>query len=423
MKKKITGTVLLFFTVILSLSAQTKQRISIGEKIPNIRYNEVIHYTGTSIELSDFQSKAIILNLWNTRCEMAIKAMIAMDSIQQTHPDDLVVLGVSGESAERINQYIDTHTLIKRIRLPNVVNDTITNKLIPHWVEPLLIYIDKGGVVKAISAFNNYQAENVLKLIRGDDLNLPDDTDETPVNIKNAIDPLIFNDYTNRKNNMLSYSYVSNYQDNVSSRGGENRNKNGVVRIFATNLALTDIYAMAYLGVSYRDSIFYPNITIRRRDTKHYITHSNDIKDTFCFEQISRDSSVESAREKVPQLLDNSLGLTSSLTRENVKCWILREIKNSTIQKQLANKKKGETYESDGIFYCKNGTVMGLIPTINIKMLTPIPIYNELGRKRVTFKMPLTYHDRETMDKALNEYGLELVEEMKSIPIITLLDR
>ena len=427
MKRKITGTAIFLVAAVLSLSAQKIQQVHIGHKIPDIRYNEVMNYKEASVTLSEFKNKAIILNLWNTTCNNATKAMLAMDSIQNAYPEDLQVLNVSRESEEKVKQYISSHTLIRHIRLPNAVGDTLTRKYFPHWIEPLFIYIDKDGIVKAISSYHHYKPENVTRLLVGKELSLPDDTDDTPANIKNAVDPLIFNDYPNRKKNIFEYTYVSAYQDNVSSRNGEYKNSDGTIRIFATNLNLSYIYAMAYLGLAFMtDTVFYPAVTINRKDSKAYITNTKDPDSlsVFCFELVSRDSTVEVARKKVQNLLDGSLGLKSSLAREKVTCWVFREIKNSTVQKDLTSKQKGDIYIKDDVFYCNNAPVIGLIPSINLNMRTPVPIYNEVGsRRKLTFTMPLKYNDREAMNNTLNQWGLELVEDVREVPVITLEDR
>lgn len=423
MKKQISGIFLLIVVAVLSLSAQEIQRIKISERIPNISYKEVINYNQTSVELSDFGKKAIILNLWNTWCENGVKALLTLDSIQQAYPNDIQILNISGETTEKIKKYIDAHTLIRHIRLPNVVNDTLTKKHFPHWIEPLFIYIDREGIVKGISQYQNYKSENVTKLINGDDLDLPDDTDDTPSRIKNAVDPLISNDYPNRKKGMFSYSYVSSYQNNVRALSGAFLS-NGLIRIFAANHSLGDIYAISYFGYAFTDhTIYYPSISIDRRDTKQYKTIATNSKDTYCFEYISRDTSFHKAYNNVRKLLDNSLGLKSKVENRTQKCWVFKEIQNSEIQKKLYYKGKGETYTLDNIFYCKNANVLFLLEDINKNMLTPYPIVNETGyRQKLTFNLPLKYNDREAMNKALNLFGLELIEELREIPVIVLED-
>jgi thiol-disulfide isomerase/thioredoxin len=87
-----------------------------GAPVPTV---EVRRLDGSTVSLSNFAGRPLVINLWATWCPPCRREMPALKSAQQTHPKVEFVFVNQGESVETVERYLDAHGL----RMPNVVID------------------------------------------------------------------------------------------------------------------------------------------------------------------------------------------------------------------------------------------------------------------------------------------------------------
>jgi cytochrome c biogenesis protein CcmG/thiol:disulfide interchange protein DsbE len=132
---------LIVFLFSLSIFAQKKQlwaKSFLNEKAPELVVEEWI-----SSE-PDIKGKFILIDFWATWCGPCIRAIPELNAFHEKFKDDLVVIGISDESKEKINNFkkvkIDYYSAID-------TNETLKNiyevKGIPHCV-----LIDPDGIVR-----------------------------------------------------------------------------------------------------------------------------------------------------------------------------------------------------------------------------------------------------------------------------------
>lgn len=132
---------LIVFLFSLSIFAQKKQlwaKSFINEKAPELVVEEWIS------KQPDTKGKFILIDFWATWCGPCIRAIPELNAFHEKFKDDLVVIGISDESKEKINNFkkvkIDYYSAID-------TNETLKNiyqvKGIPHCV-----LIDPDGIVR-----------------------------------------------------------------------------------------------------------------------------------------------------------------------------------------------------------------------------------------------------------------------------------
>ena len=132
---------LIVFLFSLSIFAQKKQlwaKSFINEKAPELVVEEWIS------EQPDTKGKFILIDFWATWCGPCIRAIPELNAFHEKFKDDLVVIGISDESKEKINNFkkvkIDYYSAID-------TNETLKNiyevQGIPHCV-----LIDPDGIVR-----------------------------------------------------------------------------------------------------------------------------------------------------------------------------------------------------------------------------------------------------------------------------------
>jgi hypothetical protein len=110
-----------------------------------------------------------------------------MDSLQKAFPGKLVVLPVTYEDKTAVGYFLDKLSHVKKIRPFSVVNDLQLTRLFPHATVPHYVWIDKEGIVQAITFPESLTLKNIQTFINGSQLNLPVKNDEqTPVTTGSA---------------------------------------------------------------------------------------------------------------------------------------------------------------------------------------------------------------------------------------------
>ena len=89
------------------LSAQENtaaKNYQIGDRVPEILFDNILNYTNTQGKLSDFKNKAVILDFWATWCGSCIKSFPHLDSLQKQFKNNLQILLIDNSSRDDIQK-------------------------------------------------------------------------------------------------------------------------------------------------------------------------------------------------------------------------------------------------------------------------------------------------------------------------------
>jgi thiol-disulfide isomerase/thioredoxin len=151
------------------------QALKVGDKIPDelweLPLQVVNHPEGRdTIRLGEYKDKLIILDFWATWCGACIKKFPQIGEYQSVFGDKLHFIGATSDEKLRVSTFIDRHRAIdKSSFVPlTVVAADILQKYFPYQAVPQYVWIDKKGVVIAITDDSDITEVNISKFISGD---------------------------------------------------------------------------------------------------------------------------------------------------------------------------------------------------------------------------------------------------------------
>jgi thiol-disulfide isomerase/thioredoxin len=417
----------LLFIIIQDANAQTKlKELKIGDKIPDIVVNDLIHYKETSLRLADLKGKMIILDFWATSCVPCVRSLPDMDSLQKEFPDDIAVVIVTDEKKETVERFFKNIPSIRHVGLPCVVSDTILKKLFPHISVPHEVIIDKNGIVKAITYVSGITSSNIKALLNGQ---TPDFTEKKTVKNIDFDKPLFIED---NGQNLLYHFLITGYYEGLMSRQGKRRGTsvNSDTRLYGTNMLLSNMYRTALLNRLATPENFPDNrIILNVKNKQPFIVpgKSKDYKEydewirknAYCFDLVVPPSMSENLYRRLKEELDNYFNFTSTIEKRKIKCFLLKSLDTG---KYKSSGKDVLLDHGKNIWTIKNYPIKILLEDINIRC--DYPIVNETGYEgKVDLTLVPDFKDIPSLRNQLNKYGLDLVEAERVLDVIVIADK
>ncbi len=161
--------VLLLFIAFSHLSTNGQQKVeplTVGDRLPDLAFNQLINYSKASLKFSDFKNKGIILDFWATWCAPCLKQFPTLDSLQSKFEKDIKIISVTSDirpAVERAYEVLKTQTGMKLT--PSIIFDTTLRKLFPNRIIPHYVWIGKDRIIKSITGAEELTSKNLEDLI------------------------------------------------------------------------------------------------------------------------------------------------------------------------------------------------------------------------------------------------------------------
>ena len=175
MKKTILYIVLAALCFFLTANAQnySPRGLKIGDKVPDIIINNIINSPASTLKMSDFKGKILILDFWATWCTSCLGHFSLADSLQNEFQNDIQILLVNAlntkDTKEKILKTLQASKGLGNVKfsLPTVIQDTLLGQLFPHYYIPHYVWIGKDGTVIAITSADGFNRENIVHILKG----------------------------------------------------------------------------------------------------------------------------------------------------------------------------------------------------------------------------------------------------------------
>lgn len=168
MKATKNNYLFLLIAILFTINGYGQQRITeikTGERMPDMMVSGIMNKNIKQINLKElYQNAPLIIDFWFTSCVPCIKEMKFLDSLKAQHPGKFNVLMVTYQKEAEIKAFLNraNNKDVKTSNLYLATADSILKKMFPHRVAPHNIWIDKQGVVRAITGTEEVTAANVL---------------------------------------------------------------------------------------------------------------------------------------------------------------------------------------------------------------------------------------------------------------------
>ncbi|NLJ63447.1 MAG: TlpA family protein disulfide reductase [Alcaligenaceae bacterium] len=115
-----------------------------AQQMPKI---QLVDLENKAVSLVEYEGKPVVLNLWASWCPPCRREMPVLEAAQQSHPDLHFIFANQAETAQIVQQYLDTESL----KLENVLLDKNTQlaELIQSRGLPTTLFIDAQGRIQS----------------------------------------------------------------------------------------------------------------------------------------------------------------------------------------------------------------------------------------------------------------------------------
>ena len=406
---------LIIASAIFLSTALHAQGLGKGEKIKDVNLPQMINYKKSRASLSEFNAQPLLITFWNTHCSEGVEFLPRLAAMQKQLKNKFNVLVVAYENQQTVERAFKEKKLLTGIHLPVMVEDSVLKVNFPHRSEPHMVWIDRHGIVQAITADDLVNEKNLSLFINGQKLNLPLKKESMDPNIYYSLTPLMVNDYENTKAKLLCNSYLGGYREGIMSGFTVARydKEENVVRIQAQNNSPLRLYKLAYK--KFTDF----------HDTRIILEDNNDsykelLRERFCYDLILKDTSPQKAYAFMIQDLDRHFGLKSSLEKRKIKVLVL---KRTSLVDKLKSKSNNppDSYAINGRFIAHGIKLETWLRNLNANSEFSLQLVNETGYKeRIDLEITADFKNISSVRNSISVYDLDLVEEEREMEVIVL---
>lgn len=415
---------------------QSSIQPELGKRMPDFKLNNIKNFKTASATLKSFEGKWLVLDLWTLRCGTCIATFPKIDVLQKAFHDrvQFVLLGKNDHKYNKgIEDFFEKISKNKNINIASAF-DTV---LFTQWnvsSVPHLYIIDPNGILRFITDGRDMTEEKIDNLINGKEVTF----------YNKEIERIPFNIFEAYEEKLLYTSVLTKWK-------GENQDPGYELDLFVQNsvshlekgwsAAMVPLYALynyAYIGRWdwwYHDSLRYgkvwsqPILQIKDSSAFYFDYHENVGLGTYnYFMKMPVDKiSLNALQLEMQRSLKIAFGY--EVTIENRMMPYFKIIANPGAEKKLRSIQPGKAFISEENpifgFTLKNASIKNLIQltTCNLPNEERISFLDETGiNYEVDFTISTDMTNHESVRKALQLYGLDLLKDFKEMKVIVIKD-
>jgi thiol-disulfide isomerase/thioredoxin len=145
--------------------------LKIGDTVPDIEVKNIINYPATSLKISDFKDKLLILDFWATWCGPCLSSFPKLDSLQSKFGNKIKILPITSENKEKVVDFLQKMKTIKHFLPGTATEDSVLDRLFKHTFLPHYVWINNGNVI-AVTGKDQVNENNIKKIIEKEQITL-----------------------------------------------------------------------------------------------------------------------------------------------------------------------------------------------------------------------------------------------------------
>ncbi len=406
--------------------APNKKGLQIGEKMPDVTITNVINTPAHSVKISDYKGKLLILDFWASWCSACISTLPMADSLQRQFAGQLEFLPIAYQSEAEIRPFLVKLEKAHGIRLKTAVGDKELSKLFPHQYYPHYVWIDGSGTIRAITEFQQVNAENIRKILNGDASGIRQKQDVVLAYDRNK--PLFISGNGGNESAARYRTIYTGYVPGLPAGRGTFRT-DSTIRLTARNANVLTLFSLAYAdqGIPLKRKIILevkdPSKITSDRIGGEYLDWLKDNGHTYeLMAPLNMQKQVyEMMRADLQRLLPR---YTATIERRRSKYLAL--VRTSSKDKLKSKGGKSDTRFDPFGFRLQNFPLQRLVDQLNVIYMqhTNIPVVNETGYTAwVDISVSASMHDVKSLNAALKKYDLEFREKEQVMERLVIRDR
>lgn len=432
MKKNFVILVLCCF--VNKVSSQSLKELKIGDTLPQVKVTYLYGNSAKTTLLETFyKNNFLIIDFWADWCAACVKAMAAADSVTNKFNGKVSILPVTYQDSQTIGKFIEKNKILKSLNLKYVISDSILMGGYFKFVTlPHEVWIDKLGIVKAITYADEITEENINRFVNNKPLSLAEKVDDVNFDIGKPLDI--------ENNNFLYRAILTSYKPGLSNIIGSltpafiKGSKED--RFLAVN---KDILSMFYAAYSQSNSsINFDRVELNIRDSlklspflrEDDVPRRDIMKHCYCYELIlPQKVLLDTFYNFLLQDLNKLFSFKASIEKRKKLCWV---IINKTRSKNPKSPKTHPAlvWEHGFIKTLKNQTMDVLTSYLNWNM--NLPVLDETHfTEHFDMKLDLNaisfgkyvYLDIKKVRQSLQFYGFDLIKVERNTDVLIIRDK
>ncbi|MCH7414322.1 TlpA family protein disulfide reductase [Belliella sp. R4-6] len=418
MKKQITLLIAMLLSV-YAFGQQKLEPLDIGDKLPNLKFEDVLNHPDGEILISDYKGKLLILDFWATWCAPCVASFPKLDSLDKAFGDELAILPVTYQDKEDVEKLFSRMAKLKEIKKPMVYGDNTLRELFPHQTLPHYVWVGKDGEVVAITYREEISEANISAMIRGDQKALGEKKDKVVAFDRNK--PLLAGNTDFGNTQILYQSALTRHVEGLPNALEIVRDENRrIVKFLFTNTSIKYLFAM---GLSDGKGLFPSKMIDIDVEDPSKISSSETGSaylqwklggNSYCYELIVPDVSEPEKwallKQEITKLFPQYV---VSFEERDMPVLALKTTADPAVLKSKGGTSKHEFNSHSAAL--NNTRIDMLVGHLNLLYLSndPRPVVNKSG-----IDFPIDLHlesklsDVEALNQALSAYGLILKEEL-----------
>ena len=389
---------LLIFVLFLSITTQSvAQIVKIGDSVPDYQFEKVLNYSKSNINLREAKGKILIIEFWGTWCGSCIPALEHLNELQKKFKDDIIVVGISDDTEERLNKFL----LKRSVTLP-LVSDPLNRsaKFFEVKAFPQTFVADKNGKIIAITSPDEITEEKIKDLVVGKNVEI-----KTHISVAN---PVI--DYFNADpKTMFSFAIkpmIDSIRGNISKKGRD---------VFQDR---------RYSLINGTTEQFLREIFQKTNTRMLILTDKKQFEfkpeNRFCFDIIVPEEEKEDFYKIAQEEAKRRLKYKIYTEDKTVDVYILRKIEGSTMLKpSVLERKSSFSYGKRTRLSVDGGKIINLIEFLEQELKKPV--VDETGLKD-KYDFTVDWANKEELLKELQNIGLTLEKTQRPVEMLVIAD-
>lgn len=384
---------LLGLTLLLPPGAFAQTALKIGDRLPDFVLPRVVNSKTGTFAPALAPGKVLVLEFWSTTCSPCIPALEHLSALQQRHPNELQVVGISPDSEARLQKFLTKRPVaVPLASAPDPKQDI--NQLFPHRVNPHTVVIDRNQRIVAITSPEQFDEKALGEVVAGRPVHL-----KVKQDVMNA-EPMSFfaMDSTTR--------YGVNVRPFIQGLPGmmhpERSGPFARRRLTAINVDPVSLFQIAYEVQNQRVLNQLPD-SLRQYNDRYLL----------CFDLIVPPGQEANLRPIMRDELRRYLPVRADTVAVTKAAYVLRRLKAG---RPLPTSAAPETHSFNGGEFGMQGGRMSLVRDYLENELNR-PVVDETGltgRYDVAFRIQ-PENLQPSIAAVLSKLGLELVEESREI--------
>ena len=425
----------IFLLVLSSLIIQRSNAqyspLKIGDKVPDVAFGKFLDSPSVNLRISNLKGKLIILDFWNIHCANCIKGMPKMEALQKKFGNQLQIISITKNSEQQVKRLF-SKVKIKRPNFPFVIEDTLFNLLFPHNGDPLHVWINKDGVVSAITFDYNTNMKTVSQMLNGIEPNLSRRWD---YGIKSDYN-LVSEQNSSLLDKAINYSVLFKGLHEYSVDNTINTRDSGIKVINGT---LLQLYNIAYSAEVYGFPVNIFDIDLNNRTQinvkekdRFFVPEDEDKlaewfkNNLYSYELKLPDKDDVVKYRYMQEDLNRYLPYKITIEKLLTKCIVLVKTSDGiTIKTKNSTSIPLFEFRPGSSFFIQNMSIETLISQlIYSNTALKIPIVDATNYKdNIDLELKSKLYDIPSLTKELQAYGFDLVEQEKYIDMLIIQDK